>query len=51
MPIPALLSMDYAGPGVLCRAHNRARLRHGGVRLVTESALFLRTLRHTGLTA
>jgi anti-sigma B factor antagonist len=42
--------IDCAGLGVLCRARNRARARHGRLRLVTDSARFLRILRRTGLT-
>ncbi|MEV6481837.1 STAS domain-containing protein [Streptomyces sp. NPDC051576] len=42
--------IDCAGLSVLCRAHNRARARQGRVRLVTDSALFVRVLRCTGLT-
>ncbi|MFD9789333.1 STAS domain-containing protein [Streptomyces sp. NPDC059070] len=42
--------IDCAGLGVLCRARNRARARHGRVRLVTDSAHFGRILRCTGLT-
>ncbi|MFI1105160.1 STAS domain-containing protein [Streptomyces melanogenes] len=42
--------IDCAGLSVLCRARNRARGRHGRLRLVTDSALFLRVLHCTGLT-
>ncbi|MCX4767959.1 STAS domain-containing protein [Streptomyces sp. NBC_01275] len=41
--------MDCTGLGMLCRALRRARARHGRLRLVTDSARFLRTLRCTGL--
>ncbi|WP_105967648.1 STAS domain-containing protein [Streptomyces geranii] len=42
--------IDCAGLGALCRARNRARARHGRLRLVTDSARLLRILRCTGLT-
>ncbi|MBD0741361.1 STAS domain-containing protein [Streptomyces sp. CBMA152] len=42
--------IDCAGLGMLCRAHNRAQARHGRLRLVTDSTLFLRILRCTDLT-
>ncbi|MER5436465.1 STAS domain-containing protein [Streptomyces sp. NPDC002588] len=41
--------IDCAGLGVLCRALRRARARHGRLRLVTDSARFLRILRCTSL--
>lgn len=42
--------IDCAGLGVPCRAQNRARVRHGRLRLVTDSARLLRILHCTGLT-
>ncbi|WP_055524795.1 STAS domain-containing protein [Streptomyces graminilatus] len=42
--------IDCAGLGLLCRARNRARARHGRLRLVTDSTWLLRLLRCTGLT-
>ncbi|MFJ7049341.1 STAS domain-containing protein [Streptomyces sp. NPDC101112] len=42
--------IDCSGLGVLCRARNRARDRHGRLRLVTDDSRFLRLLRCTGLT-
>ncbi|MFD5256334.1 STAS domain-containing protein [Streptomyces bobili] len=41
--------IDCAGLSVLCRARNRTTARFGRLRLVTDSARFLRTLRHAGL--
>ncbi|AKN70779.1 hypothetical protein QR97_14010 [Streptomyces sp. PBH53] len=41
--------IDCAGLGVLCRARNRVLARRGRLRLVTDSARFLRMLRVTGL--
>ncbi|MFB0617947.1 STAS domain-containing protein [Streptomyces sp. AGS-58] len=41
--------VDCAGLGVLCRARNRVLARAGRLRLVTDSAEFLRLLRLTGL--
>ncbi|MET8561851.1 STAS domain-containing protein [Streptomyces flaveolus] len=41
--------IDCAGLGVLCRARNRVLARGGRLRLVTDSARFLRMLRVTGL--
>ncbi|WP_051790314.1 STAS domain-containing protein [Streptomyces sp. NRRL S-1022] len=41
--------IDCAGLGVLCRARNRVLARRGRLRLVTDSARFLRMLRATGL--
>ncbi|MEW2515302.1 STAS domain-containing protein [Streptomyces sp. NPDC046870] len=41
--------IDCAGLGVLCRARNRVLTRGGRLRLVTDSARFLRMLRVTGL--
>lgn len=41
--------IDCSGLGVLCRARARALARHGRLRLVTDSARFLRVLRHAGL--
>ncbi|MGW2460456.1 STAS domain-containing protein [Streptomyces sp. NPDC001761] len=41
--------IDCAGLGVLCRARNRVLARGGRLRLVTDSARFLRLLRVTGL--
>ncbi|MEU0007242.1 STAS domain-containing protein [Streptomyces sp. NPDC006314] len=41
--------IDCAGLGVLCRARNRVLARRGRLRLITESAGLLRTLRVTGL--
>ncbi|WP_326574234.1 STAS domain-containing protein [Streptomyces sp. NBC_00481] len=42
--------IDCAGLGVLCRARNHAKARDGRLRLVTNSAPFLRILRHADLT-
>ncbi|MFJ8942583.1 STAS domain-containing protein [Streptomyces sp. NPDC102395] len=41
--------IDCTGPGVLCRARNRAEARYGRLRLVTDSAGFRRILRAVGL--
>ncbi|AVH54727.1 MULTISPECIES: STAS domain-containing protein [Streptomyces] len=41
--------IDCAGLGVLCRARNRVRARHGRLRLVTGNRRFLRILRAAGL--
>ncbi|MFI9251023.1 STAS domain-containing protein [Streptomyces sp. NPDC053069] len=41
--------IDCTGIGVLCRARNRTLARRGRLRLVTESAVFRRMLRATGL--
>ncbi|MEU6592485.1 STAS domain-containing protein [Streptomyces sp. NPDC046881] len=41
--------IDCTGLGVLCRARNRVLARRGRLRLVTDSARFLRMLRATGL--
>lgn len=41
--------IDCAGLGVLCRTRNRVGVRHGRLRLVTESGGFLRVLRAAGL--
>uniref|UniRef100_UPI00403FE7E6 STAS domain-containing protein n=1 Tax=Streptomyces sp. SS7 TaxID=3108485 RepID=UPI00403FE7E6 len=41
--------IDCAWLGVLCRALKRTRIRHGRLRLVTDSTRFLRLLRCTGL--
>lgn len=41
--------IDCTGPGVLCRARNRALARHGRSRLVTDSRSFRRILRAVGL--
>ncbi|MGW1054630.1 STAS domain-containing protein [Streptomyces sp. NPDC002521] len=41
--------IDCAGLGVLCRTRNRTLARRGRLRLVTESTVFRRILRVTGL--
>lgn len=41
--------VDCAGLGVLCRARNRVRARHGRLRLVTADGRFQRILRAAGL--
>lgn len=41
--------IDCAGLGVLCRARNRTRARHGRLRLVTDSTHLLWLLNRTGL--
>ncbi|MCX3290591.1 STAS domain-containing protein [Streptomyces sp. NEAU-H22] len=41
--------VDCSGLGVLCRARNRVRARHGRLRLVTGSASLRRVLRHAGM--
>lgn len=41
--------IDCAGLGLLCRARNRVRAQHGRLRLVNDSASFLRILRCAGL--
>ena len=41
--------IDCTGLSVLCRARNRVRARDGRLRLVTDSARFLRLLCRTGL--
>lgn len=41
--------IDCTGVGLLCRARNRAMARDGRLRLVTDSACFLRILRGTYL--
>ncbi|MCX5373510.1 STAS domain-containing protein [Streptomyces sp. NBC_00015] len=45
----AVSFIDCAGLGVLCRTRNRVKARRGRLRLVADDALFLRTLRCTGL--
>ncbi|MFF9276679.1 STAS domain-containing protein [Streptomyces griseosporeus] len=45
----AVSFIDCAGISVLCRARNRVRSRRGRLRLVTDSARFLRILRHVRL--
>ncbi|MGW7386827.1 STAS domain-containing protein [Streptomyces sp. NPDC054794] len=45
----AVSFIDCAGLGVLCRARNRIRERHGRLRLVTDSSQFLRVLSGAGL--
>ncbi|GGS95468.1 STAS domain-containing protein [Streptomyces cinerochromogenes] len=41
--------IDCTGLSVLCRARDRVLARRGRLRLVTDSARFLRMLRATGL--
>ncbi|MGW4566635.1 STAS domain-containing protein [Streptomyces sp. NPDC004561] len=41
--------MDCAGLGILCRTRNRVLARRGRLRLVADSAGFLRMLRAAGL--
>lgn len=41
--------IDCSGLGVLCRTRNRILARRGRLRLVTDSARFLRVLRIAGL--
>ncbi|MFD8236646.1 STAS domain-containing protein [Streptomyces sp. NPDC059696] len=41
--------IDCVGLGVLCRARNRVRARHGRLRLVADGTFLPRLLRHTGL--
>ncbi|MDF3146798.1 MULTISPECIES: STAS domain-containing protein [unclassified Streptomyces] len=41
--------VDCSGLGVLCRTRNRILARQGRLRLVTDSARFLRVLRIAGL--
>ncbi|MFD1659261.1 STAS domain-containing protein [Streptomyces caeni] len=41
--------IDCTGLGLLCRARNRVMARGGRLRLVSDSASFLRLLRGTGL--
>lgn len=50
LDLRAVSFIDCAGLGVLCRARNRTRARHGRLRLVTDNACFLRILRCTDLT-
>ncbi|MGW6543720.1 STAS domain-containing protein [Streptomyces massasporeus] len=42
--------IDCTGLGVLCRVRNRVSARQGRLRLVTDSDLLRRVLRHTGMT-
>ncbi|MFF9624630.1 STAS domain-containing protein [Streptomyces griseosporeus] len=49
LDLRAVSFIDCAGIAVLCRARNRVRARCGRLRLVTDSAHFLRILRHVRL--
>lgn len=49
LDLRAVSFIDCAGLRVLCRAHNRARARHGRLRLVTTDGGFLRVLCAAGL--
>ncbi|WP_316770567.1 STAS domain-containing protein [Streptomyces sasae] len=43
--------VDCTGLGILCRARNRVRARHGRLRLVVPGGAVLRLFRQTGLAA
>ncbi|MFC7913700.1 STAS domain-containing protein [Streptomyces sp. NPDC057386] len=49
LDLRAVSFIDCAGISVLCRARNRVRARYGRLRLVTDSARFLRMLRQVRL--
>ncbi|MCH0562271.1 MULTISPECIES: STAS domain-containing protein [unclassified Streptomyces] len=49
LDLRAVSFIDCSGLGVLCRARNRALARQGRLRLVADSAHFLRIVRHVGL--
>ncbi|MCW7945215.1 sulfate transporter [Streptomyces hygroscopicus] len=49
LDLRAVSFIDCAGLRLLCRAYNRVMERHGRLRLVTDSARFLRVLSGAGL--
>ncbi|MFJ9566924.1 STAS domain-containing protein [Streptomyces fuscichromogenes] len=49
LDLRAVSFIDCAGLSVLCRTRNRVRARSGRLRLITDSARFLRILRAAGL--
>ncbi|KUO17747.1 hypothetical protein AQJ91_29000 [Streptomyces dysideae] len=48
LDLRAVPFIDCSGLGVLCRARNRVLARQGRLRLITDSARFLRVLRAAG---